>query len=400
MSAMPEAPIPVFRPQIHASMRRRLERALDSGWLGYGPECRALESVFTSRRGGWALATSSCTSALYLAGRLIHASSEVEEPEIIVPAVTFVASALAFLQAGVKPVLGEVDAETLLLDADAARAALSPRTRALLVVHLYGQRHPALADLRAFADRHGLLLVEDCAHRVDLLDETPPQGDLLCYSFNAVKELPGGDGGLLWGRDAALERCAREVSNLGLTVDTLQRTATLRHADYGFGTLPGLKLRSNDIAASLVNSAMELLPEWRAQRHAHFRRYDRALASLAPVLRPLTRTDQDSCLMYVVKLPAAIRERIRGRLAAAGIATSVHYPSLARHPLLRSDASGAACESQDERLVTLPTFIGMEADAIDRIASELERALKQETSSAADASSADALAAFRGPSTR
>src|SRR5438034_5837266 len=190
---MPETPIPVFRPQVPALMRRRLERALDSGWLGYGAECRALESTFTSRRGGWALATSSCTSALYLAGRLIHVSSDVDEPEIIVPAVTFVASALAFLQAGVKPVLGDVDAETLLLDADRVRAALSPRTRALLVVHLYGQRHPGLADLRAFADRHGLLLIEDCAHRVDLLDATPPQGDLLCYSFNAVKELPGGD---------------------------------------------------------------------------------------------------------------------------------------------------------------------------------------------------------------
>ena len=104
--------------------------------------------------------------------------------------------------------------------------------------------------------------------------------------------------------------------------------------------------------------------------------------------------------MYVVKLPAAIRERIRGRLAAAGIATSVHYPSLARHPLLRSDASGAGCESQDERLVTLPTFIGMEPDAIDRIAFELERALMHEESSAAEASSADAQAASRGRSTR
>jgi dTDP-4-amino-4,6-dideoxygalactose transaminase len=111
--------------------------------------------AFTSRRGGWSLATSSCTSALYLAGRLIHASSDVDQPEIIFPAVTFVASALPFLQAGVKPVLGDVDSETMLLDLDAAPRALSPRTRALLVVHLYGQRHPGLARLRAFADHHG-----------------------------------------------------------------------------------------------------------------------------------------------------------------------------------------------------------------------------------------------------
>jgi hypothetical protein len=106
-ASTPKTPIPVFRPHVPAAVRRRLERALDSGWLGYGPECLALESAFTSRHGGWALATSSCTSALYLAGRLIHASSDVDQPEIIVPAVTFVASAVAFLQAGVKPVLGE-----------------------------------------------------------------------------------------------------------------------------------------------------------------------------------------------------------------------------------------------------------------------------------------------------
>ncbi|HEV8256675.1 MAG TPA: DegT/DnrJ/EryC1/StrS family aminotransferase [Casimicrobiaceae bacterium] len=378
-ASTPKAPIPVFRPQVPSAARRRLERALDSGWLGYGPECLALESAFTSRRGGWALATSSCTSALYLAGRLIHASSDVDQPEIIVPAVTFVASAVAFLQAGVKPVLGDVDPETMLLDVDAAPRALSPRTRALLVVHLYGQRHPGLAGLRAFADDHGLLLIEDCAHRVDLLDNAPPQGDLLCYSFNAVKELPGGDGGLIWGRNPATERCVREVSNLGLTVDTMQRAATLHHADYGFGTMPGLKLRSNDIAASLVNAAMDHLPGWRAQRRDQFRRYDLSLAPLAPVVRPLHREDDDSCLMYVVKLPAAIRERIRARLASAGIATSVHYPSLAWHPLLGSKASGACCESEDERLVTLPTFLGLSAGAIDRIASELAHAVVQET---------------------
>jgi dTDP-4-amino-4,6-dideoxygalactose transaminase len=399
-AATPEAPIPVFRPQVPAALRQRLERALDSGWLGYGPECRALESRFISRRGGWALATSSCTSALYLAGRLIHASSDVDEPEIIVPAVTFVASALAFLQAGVKPVLGPVDPDTLLLDPDQARAVLSPRTRALLVVHLYGQRHPDLAGLRAFADRHGLLLIEDCAHRVDLLDPYPTHGDLLCYSFNAVKELPGGDGGLIWGRDAGAERCVREISNLGLTVDTMQRAATLRHADYGFGALPGLKLRSNDIAASLVNAAIELLPEWRAQRREQFRRYELSLAGLAPAVRPLSRGDDDSCLMYVVKVPAAMRDRLRARLAATGIATSVHYPSLARHPLMRSDANGAGCESQDERLVTLPTFLGLKDEAIARVAQGLERALQETMPSAAEVSPADARAASQGGPTR
>ncbi|MDQ2962811.1 MAG: DegT/DnrJ/EryC1/StrS family aminotransferase [Pseudomonadota bacterium] len=401
-AATPNAPIPVFRPHVPSVVRRRLERALDSGWLGYGPECLALEAAFTSRRGGWALATSSCTSALYLAGRFVQATSGGDEPEIIVPSVTFVASALAFLQAGVKPVLADVDPKTMLLDLDAAPRALSPRTRALLVVHLYGQRHPDMAGARAFADRHGLLLIEDCAHRVDLLDNAPPQGDLLCYSFNAVKELPGGDGGLIWGRNPVAERCVREVSNLGLTVDTMQRAATLHHADYGFGTMPGLKLRSNDIAASLVNAAMDYLPEWRSQRHDQFRCYDLSLGPLAPAVCPLQREDDDSCLMYVVKLPAPSRERIRARLASAGIATSVHYPSLARHPLLVSKARGACCDSEDERLVTLPTFLGLSAGMIDCIASELAQAVVQETAhpTAKIPLAENALTASREPPTR
>lgn len=377
MSDLSRPPIPLFRPQVPASMRRSLERTLDGGWIGYGAGCRALEAAFTARRGGWALATSSCTSALYLAGRLIQSHSAATS-EVIVPPATFVASALAFLQAGVRPVLADVDPRTLLLAPSSLGRLLTPSTRAVLVVHLYGQRHPAMSELRSFADRHGLLLVEDCAHRVDLLDAAAPVGDLLCYSFNAVKELPGGEGGLLWGRHPEHEQGAREISNLGLTCDTVQRASRLHHADYAFGTLPGLKLRSNDIAAALVNAALGHLPEWRAERRRQFQIYDRLLGPMAPHACPLLRQDDDSCLMYVIKVAAAGRERIRSALSQAGIATSVHYPSLTRHPLLGGgDADGSA---EDERLVTLPSFLGLSAADIARIAAALERALAQESS--------------------
>ena len=125
--------------------------------------------------------------------------------------------------------------------------------------------------MRALADARGLLLIEDCAHRVDLLDREAVVGDLLCYSFNAVKELPAGEGGLLWGCDPAHERWVRAVSNLGLTVDTIERTATPHHADYASIREPGLKLRSNDLAAALVNGGMELLAACRARRQEQFR---------------------------------------------------------------------------------------------------------------------------------
>ena len=368
-------PIPVFRPHVSASARARLLSALDSGWIGYGPECRRLEQRFTGARDGWALATSSCTSALYLAGRLLRSLSNIDDPEVIVPAVTFVASGMAFLQAGVRPVVAEVDPGNLLLDLAGAEQALTAKTRALLVVHLYGQRSPDLSALRAFATRHRLLLIEDCAHRVDLLDDAPPVGDLLCYSFNAVKELPGGEGGLLWGRDRQYESAMRSVSNLGLAADTMQRTASLHHADYDFASEPGLKLRSSDLCAALVHAAIDSLAGCRQRRREQFHRYDRLLAALAPAVQPLARGVDDSCLMYVVKVDTAKREHLRAAMAASGIATSVHYPSLARHPLFGRDMRGAGCSDQDECITTLPTFLELTNDGQQRVADSLSRAL-------------------------
>ena len=369
------APIPVFRTRVSPRARERLQQTLDSGWLGYGPECRALERAFIEKRGGWSLATSSCTSALYLAGRLARKLAGEGPAEVIVPAVSFVASAVAFAQAGITPVIADVNPETLLLDPTAAERCVTPRTRAVVVVHLYGQRHPELDRLRALADARRLLLIEDCAHRLDLLDDRAPVGDLLCYSFNAVKELPAGEGGLLWGRDPEHEAWIRAVSNLGLTVDTMQRAATLSHADYASVAEPGLKLRSCDIAAALVLGGMETLAASRAERREQARLYNRWLVPLAPDASPLLRADDDSFLMYVIKVPACARDAVRAAMASSGIATSVHYPSLARHPLLGDARRWAACADEDRRIVTLPSFPGLDTTAQYRVVAALADAL-------------------------
>jgi dTDP-4-amino-4,6-dideoxygalactose transaminase len=282
---------------------------------------------------------------------------------------------MAFLQAGVRPVIADVDADGLLLGQDGVRRALTSRSRALLAVHLYGQRCDELPALRAMADEHGLLLIEDCAHRIDLLDGTPPLGDLLCYSFNAVKELPGGEGGLLWGRDRRHEAWVRPVSNLGLAVDTMQRTAELRHADYEFAAESGLKLRSNDVAATLVNAAIETLPASRVKRREQFQRYDRLLSAIGAKVQPIERRDDDSCLMYVVRVAPEMRDPVRAAMAAAGVATSVHYPSLARHPLFGNGRPDGCCGDEDKRVITLPTFAELTPDDQRRVVDALAFAL-------------------------
>jgi len=346
--------IPVFRTFVPESARARAAAALARGWLGYGPECRELERHFTGKHGGFALATSTCTSALHLAAQLLR--RRTQRREVIVPAITFVSTAMAFHHAGFRVRVADVESRSLLLSAQSVARLVSADTAAIVAVHLYGQWCASLPALRRLCDAGGAVLIEDCAHRVDLLDDEPPVGDYACYSFNAVKEVPCGEGGLLWGRDVTDEAATRAVSNVGLGIDTMQRAARLRHADYQFTTESGLKLRLNDLAASLVNGGLESLAVSRSRRAAQFARYDDLLAPLAPRVRPLKRTDGDACLMYVVHVPAPQRDAIRAHLAERGVASSVHYPSLARHPLFRDSADSPMNFDVDDTLITLPSF--------------------------------------------
>lgn len=345
--------IPLYKPPAIPGLEDQVLSCIRSGWWGYGPACHALEQRFTLKRGGWSLATSNGTAALYVAARLLHASPD---DEVIVPAVTFISTAMAFLSAGFRVRVADVDPDTLTVSAGTLRPLISDRTRAVVVVHLYGQQAPT-AEIRQVCDRGGISLIEDCAHRLGLDDEAAPAGDFACYSFNAVKEAAGGEGGLLWGRDAGAEGRARSISNVGLAVDTWQRSSKLQHVDYRFCEEVGLKLRLQDISATMVNAMLDGRAELRRKRREIFRRYDDAFRDSSPRLAPLGRGDGDSFLMYVLKVKGGARDELRRRMAAGGVATSVHYPSLSRHPLLHGPGPGCpVAEEIDGQLLTLPCF--------------------------------------------
>jgi len=364
--------IPVFRPPLSRSLQASLASCIESRWWGYGPRCAALERHFIAARGGWAVATSSCTAALHVAGQLIRRSNR---DEVIVPAITFVSTAMAFYTAGMRPIAVDVNPTTLLLNEELVVKHLTPRTRAVVVVHLYGQRQDVRC-LRSLCDRHGIVLIEDCAHRIGDLAEIPT-GDIACYSFNAVKEAPAGEGGLLWGREARLESAAREATYLGMKVDTFQRSSTSVHQDYGFGHSGGAKLRLTDVAATFVLDCLEQIDVWRAQRRAIFEFYENALPLANANVALIPRRATDSYLMFVVRVGRADRSRVRRVLSEAGIATSTHYPSLSRHPLWRSMAGPCpVAERVSDELLTLPCFPDMDRTTCDRVISAWEAAWK------------------------
>lgn len=353
--------IPVSRTLLSDAAIAAAADCMREGWVGYGPRCRALEHRFTQDRGGWALATSSCTSALYLAALLIP---HQPEDEVIIPAMTFISTAMAFHWAGWRVRIADVDPETLLLTPATLRPRLNQRTRAVVAVHLYGQQADC-SSLASLCQAHGCTLIEDAAHRLPLPTDPTPAGQLACYSFNAVKEAPAGEGGLLWCVDPALEEAARELSNGGLQIDTPQRCATPIHRDYQFGQRGGLKLRLNDIAATLALHGLDHLPDTRHRRQNMARDYNHACTArqsspgCLPPLHPLPRNiPADSCLMYLVRTAADQRDALRQTLAAVGISTSVHYPALSTHPLWQQDPCPAA-ERAAKEILTLPLHLAL-----------------------------------------
>jgi dTDP-4-amino-4,6-dideoxygalactose transaminase len=346
--------IQVFRAALSEEAIAAAAQCMRDGWVGYGPRCRELEQHFVGQHGGWALATGSCTSALYLSALLLEPAPG---DEIIIPATTFVATAMAFHWAGWRVRIADVEPATLLVSARTVEAVATSRTRAVVAVHLYGQRTP-IVELEAFCARRGYTLIEDCAHRLPLPGDGAPAGKFACYSFNAVKEAPAGEGGLLWCADPTLETAARQLSNLGLLIDTPQRCETIRHRDYEFGNLGGLKLRLGDIGGVLALHGISTLAESRRRRREIARNYDFAFAGFAPRIVPLARCADDSCLMYVVRVQQAEREQLRSALSAAGIATSVHYSSLSLHPLFPKTGCPDA-ELAGQEVVTLPLHLDL-----------------------------------------
>lgn len=317
------ASLALARPEISEASIEAAGEALRSGWLGYGPRCIELERTFLARRGGWALATQSCTAALWAVAMIARSG---DQPEIIIPANTYIACAAAFRLAGWHVRLCDIDPVTGLLDLGDAGRHLSPDTRALLIVDTYGQRFPE-REAKRFCAENGLFLIRDAAHRLDLDDTDPPLSDFVCYSFGPIKEVASPDGGLLWSNVPGLEEAARAFTYWGISQDTWGRSASRVHASIAVSEALGLKLRMTDVNAAIVLAQFADWPRQRGRRHAILKAYGKALEGREVQL--LERCDDDSCLMAPVLVDPAARPAIRARLADLGIATSDHYPTLA-----------------------------------------------------------------------
>ncbi len=328
--------VPFCRPDVTQAEIDEVVETLRSGWLTTGPRTRRFERQFAERIGcRHAVAVSSCTAGLHLS---LAAAGVGPGDEVITTPYTFTASAAAILHAGAAAVLVDVEPDTANLDPDRAERAVTPRTRAILPVHVAG--HPCAMDaLGDLARRRGLLVVEDAAHALPASHRGLTIGTispLTAFSFYATKNLTTGEGGMVTTDDDALRERLEVAGYHGMSRDGWRRYEEADSWRYEI-LREGFKYNMSDLQAALGLVQLGRLDAMQAARRRLVAAYQRAFEGVDGLLTPRERPEVEHAWhLYILRLdPAALRigrDGFIAELARRGVGASVHFIPLGRHP--------------------------------------------------------------------
>jgi dTDP-4-amino-4,6-dideoxygalactose transaminase len=325
-------------PLIEQAEISEVEDTLRSGWIGTGPKTQRFEVMLSEYIGGPRVrCLSSCTAALQLALRVLGIGPG---DEVIVPAMTFVASANAVELSGASTVLVDSVPDTGLLDLEMAEAAITSRTRAIMPVHLAG-RPLDMERLNALRDRHGLTVVEDAAHALGAEwngRRIGGHGNLAAYSFYVTKNITTSEGGALATEDPEVAAEVERLALHGLSLGAWQRfsDAGFRHYEV---VEPGYKFNMTDMQASLGLHQLPRLDGWIDRRAELWERYDELLAGLPLDLpSPPSAEMRHARHLYSVRVQASAprgRDELLDFLHRRRIGAGVHYRGVHLHPYYR-----------------------------------------------------------------
>lgn len=301
--------------------------------------------------------------------------------EVITTPMTFIATANAILHVGAEPVFVDVEPTTGNLDAEKVEAAITPRTKAILPVHLYGQ----LCDmrrLRAIADRHGLYLIEDSAHCIEGIRDgvRPGQlGDAACFSFYATKNITCGEGGALTVHGDEKADLIRKLSLHGMSKNAAGRySGRYQHWDMD---ILGWKYNMSDILAALLVSQIAKMDRWRARREEICRRYQDTLSHVPGVSFPqVAAGSMSSHHLFTIWVDPVRRDEILGRLQEAGVGVAVNFRAI--HLLSYYAQRGGfrrgrfpAAERIGDSTITLPLYTKLTDDQIAYVIDSVRRSV-------------------------
>lgn len=372
MRADRDAVIPLARPDIGPREEELVLEVLRSGILSLGPAGRRFEEDFARFVGTrHAAAVSSGTAGLHLAVRLAGVGPG---DEVITSPFSFVASANCALYEGAAPVFADIDPRTFNLDPAAVEAAITPRTRAIVPVHVFGLP----CDIEAINDiarRHDLAVIEDAAEALGARRRGQligTHGNPAIFAFYPNKQMTTGEGGMVTTDDDAVHAGLKSLSNQGRS-DTGD---WLEHDRLGFN------YRLDDVSAAIGVAQVERLDAILAQRSAVAERYGELLGDLEGVSTPaVVEGDERSWFVYVVELhPRLDRDAVMARLQAEGVQCKPYLPAIHLQPFYRArghrEGELPVCESVSARTLALPFFGAISEAQQQTVADRLQAAVE------------------------
>lgn len=326
------------QPQIGEEEIAEVEACLRSGWLGTGPRVARFETDFAAYQGTTAThvaAVNSCTAALHVS---MVAAGLKPGAEVITTPLTFCATVNAIIHAGLTPVLADVDLRTQCIDPDAIEAAITPRTRAILLVHFAGR--PCEMDrIMVIAEKHSLVVIEDCAHAIETEyhgRKAGTFGDFGCFSFYVTKNVVTGEGGMILGRSESHIARAKVLALHGMSKDAWHRFGDKGYKHYQVVEC-GFKYNMMDIQAALgIHQLARVEATWRRRREiwAQYQQaFNRMSLGLPAEPDPDTRHAYHLYTVMVDEKRSGVdRDTFIDRMNHYGIGTGVHYLSVPEHP--------------------------------------------------------------------
>lgn len=369
--------IPCGRQSIDEADIRAVAEVLRSDWLTTGPKVvefeRAMADLVEAKE---AVAVSHGTAALHAA---MYALGIGPGDEVVVPPMTFAATANCIVFQGGTPIFADVEAETLLLSPTAVEAKITARTKAIITVDFAGQPSD-YATLKAIAQRHRIALVADACHALGAAYKGRPVGalaDLSTYSFHPVKHIATGEGGMITTDDSELARRMRLFRNHGITTDHREREQSgswfYEMVDLGYN------YRITDFQCALGLSQLQKLPAFLQQRRKIAKRYDLAFSCIPEITPLAVHADVlHAYHLYVVRVdfshPALDRASVFRTLRQKGIGVNVHYIPVHMHPFYRNTFGTGpgmcpTAEAAYEQILSLPIFPGMMDEDVERVIS-------------------------------
>lgn len=378
--------LPFAIPDIGDEEIAAVVACMRTGWITTGPISKQFEQAFADYVGDnvEAIAVNSATAGLHLA---LEAIGITEGDEVIVPTLTFTATAEVVRYLGAKPVFVDIDPCSMNISPAAIESAISPRTRAIVPVHYAGLACD-MDSILALATKHRLRVVEDAAHAFPTKYRNQIIGtlksDVVVFSFYANKTMTTGEGGMIVTRDSTLARRMRMMRIHGINSDAFNRYVSKTPAWYYEVVAAGFKYNLTDIAASIGIEQLRKIDRFLLRREYLAARYDSALSNLPLRLPPRA---QHGCThawhLYVIRLTCSAnkgRDEIIKLLSERGIGTSVHFIPLHRQPFWRDTyelraASFPAADEAYQSMITLPLYTRMSDVDQDRVIDEVRKVL-------------------------